>query len=95
MMGGVSRLEPGGCCDVIAHDGAGNGTKGYSRGFTAAYNGKWFLITPIIPPGIALILYGLVADVSIGSMFMAGSCQSAVFRHVDRHRMAGSYSCAV
>lgn len=26
----------------------------------------------IIPPGIALIIYGLIADVSIGKMFMAG-----------------------
>src|SRR5690606_3688062 len=30
------------------------------------------LVTPIIPPGIALIIYGMVADVSIGRMFMAG-----------------------
>ena len=46
--------------------------KGYSRGFAAAITASGSLITPIIPPGIALILYGLVADVSIGSMFMAG-----------------------
>lgn len=45
--------------------------KGYSRGFAAAITASGSLITPIIPPGIALILYGLVADVSIGSMFMA------------------------
>ncbi|WP_058911352.1 TRAP transporter large permease [Entomohabitans teleogrylli] len=46
--------------------------KGYSRGFAAAITACGSLITPIIPPGIALILYGLVADVSIGKMFMAG-----------------------
>ncbi|WP_324730619.1 TRAP transporter large permease [Pseudomonas paeninsulae] len=46
--------------------------KGYSRAFAAAVTASGSLITPIIPPGIALIIYGLVADVSIGQMFVAG-----------------------
>lgn len=46
--------------------------KGYSRAFSAAVTASGSLITPIIPPGIALIIYGLVADVSIGQMFVAG-----------------------
>lgn len=46
--------------------------QGYSRGSATAITACGSLITPIIPPGIALIIYGLVADVSIGSMFMAG-----------------------
>lgn len=46
--------------------------QGYSRGAASAITACGSLITPIIPPGIALIIYGLVADVSIGSMFMAG-----------------------
>ncbi|MBB4265787.1 TRAP transporter large permease [Roseospira visakhapatnamensis] len=46
--------------------------KGYNRAFAAAVTASGALITPIIPPGIALIIYGLVADVSIGSMFVAG-----------------------
>ena len=46
--------------------------QGYSRGAATAITACGSLITPIIPPGIALIIYGLVADVSIGSMFMAG-----------------------
>ncbi|SJZ54819.1 TRAP transporter large permease [Consotaella salsifontis] len=45
---------------------------GYNRAFAAAVTASGALITPIIPPGIALIIYALVADVSIGSMFMAG-----------------------
>lgn len=45
---------------------------GYNRAFAAAVTGCGSLVTPIIPPGIALIIYGMVADVSIGSMFMAG-----------------------
>ncbi|MGQ9369087.1 TRAP transporter large permease [Azospirillum sp. ST 5-10] len=46
--------------------------KGYDRAFAAAVTASGALVTPIIPPGIALIIYGLVADVSIGAMFMAG-----------------------
>jgi tripartite ATP-independent transporter DctM subunit len=46
--------------------------QGYNRAFAAAVTASGSLITPIIPPGIALIIYGLVADVSIGKMFMAG-----------------------
>ncbi|MBU2961155.1 TRAP transporter large permease [Citreicella sp. C3M06] len=45
---------------------------GYNRGTAAAITAASALITPILPPGIALIIYGLVADVSIGSMFVAG-----------------------
>lgn len=46
--------------------------QGYKRSIAAAITACSSLITPIIPPGIALIVYGLVADVSIGSMFAAG-----------------------
>lgn len=46
--------------------------QGYNRAFAAAVTGCGSLVTPIIPPGIALIIYGMVADVSIGKMFMAG-----------------------
>lgn len=46
--------------------------QGYRRSTAAAITACSSLITPIIPPGIALIIYGLVADVSIGSMFAAG-----------------------
>lgn len=46
--------------------------QGYKRSVAAAITACSSLITPIIPPGIALIVYGLVADVSIGSMFAAG-----------------------
>ncbi len=45
---------------------------GYNRGTAAAITAASALITPILPPGIALIIYGLVVDVSIGSMFVAG-----------------------
>ncbi len=46
--------------------------QGYNRGFAGGVTAASSLITPIIPPGIALILYGLIADVSIKQMFLAG-----------------------
>ncbi|WP_199621488.1 TRAP transporter large permease [Paenibacillus alkalitolerans] len=46
--------------------------KGYSRGFSTAVTAAGSLITPIIPPGIAMIIYGYVGNVSIGKLFMAG-----------------------
>ncbi|KAB2792651.1 TRAP transporter large permease [Brucella anthropi] len=46
--------------------------RGYDKAFSCAVTAAGSLITPIIPPGIALIIYGLIADVSIGKMFMAG-----------------------
>lgn len=46
--------------------------RGYSRPFSTALTAATSLITPIIPPGIALILYGFIGNVSIGDMFLAG-----------------------
>ncbi len=45
---------------------------GYSGGFAATLATASSCITPIIPPGIILILYGLIANVSIARMFFAG-----------------------
>ena len=46
--------------------------KGYSKSFSAAVTAASSLITPIIPPGIALIIYGYINNVSIGRLFLAG-----------------------
>ena len=46
--------------------------RGYSKGFSAAVTATSSIITAIIPPGINLIIYGFLADVSIGKMFVAG-----------------------
>ncbi|MCG8480555.1 MAG: TRAP transporter large permease [Spirochaetales bacterium] len=46
--------------------------RGYSKGFSAAVTAASSLITPIIPPGIALIVYGYINNVSIGRLFLAG-----------------------
>ncbi|MFB5660962.1 TRAP transporter large permease [Alteribacillus sp. HJP-4] len=46
--------------------------KGYNKAFAATVTAASSLITPIIPPGIALIMYGYIGDVSIGDLFVAG-----------------------
>ncbi|HLS24219.1 MAG TPA: TRAP transporter large permease [Pseudogracilibacillus sp.] len=46
--------------------------KGYTRGLAAGITTAASLIAPIIPPSIALIMYGFMAEVSIGKLFMAG-----------------------
>lgn len=45
---------------------------GYDRAFSTAVTASSACITPIIPPGIILILYALVADVSVAKLFLAG-----------------------
>lgn len=46
--------------------------RGYDISFSAAVTAASSLITPIIPPGIALVMYAYLVDVSVGKMFMAG-----------------------
>lgn len=46
--------------------------EGYPREFSAGLTAASSLIGPIIPPSIALVAYGVSAEVSIGALFMAG-----------------------
>lgn len=46
--------------------------KGFSKEFSSVVTATSSMITPLIPPGIAMILYGVIADVSIGKLFMSG-----------------------
>jgi len=45
---------------------------GYDEPFSAAVTAASSLITPVIPPGVTLIIFACVANVSIGKMFVAG-----------------------
>jgi tripartite ATP-independent transporter DctM subunit len=47
-------------------------SRGYDKGWSAALTAAGSVIGPIIPPGIGLILYGFLADVSIGQLFIGG-----------------------
>lgn len=46
--------------------------RGIAKSFASVVTAAAAMITPMIPPGIGLILYGVVANVSIGKLFMAG-----------------------
>ncbi len=46
--------------------------RGYSKAFSSAVTAASSAISPIIPPGINLIIYALIAQVSVGKMFAAG-----------------------
>ncbi|MBS1210553.1 MAG: siaT 1 [Proteobacteria bacterium] len=72
LMGGMSASNLADCamlCKMLVPEMT---RLGYNKAFSTAVTAAGSLITPIIPPGIALIIYGYVADVSIGKMFMAG-----------------------
>lgn len=45
--------------------------KGFSKPFSGAITAASSAISPVIPPGTNLILYALIANVSVGSMFLA------------------------
>lgn len=46
--------------------------RGYSRAFSTAVTAASSSVAPVIPPGIDLIIYALIAQVSVGKMFLAG-----------------------
>lgn len=46
--------------------------RGLSKGFAAGVISFGSILTPVIPPGIGMILYGTIGQVSIGRLFAAG-----------------------
>ena len=46
--------------------------KGFSLEFSSVVTAASSMITPLIPPGIVMILYGCIANVSIGKLFISG-----------------------
>ena len=46
--------------------------RGYTKGFAAAITAASSAVTPVIPPGINLIIYALIANVSVTKMCIAG-----------------------
>lgn len=45
---------------------------GYSRGFSTALTAAAGMLGPVIPPSMIFIIYGVVAQVSVAEMFIAG-----------------------
>lgn len=46
--------------------------KGFSKEFSSVLTAVSAMITPLIPPGIAMIIYGSISNVSVGKLFVAG-----------------------
>lgn len=79
--------------------------EGYPAGFAAAINAASSTVSVLIPPSIPLILYGLISNVSIVNLFMAGilpgvflglgMCVTvavvAVLRNLPRSPLAGGF----
>ena len=72
LMGGVSGSANGDaamqCMELVPE----MERRGYSKGFSAAITAASSAVTPVIPPGLNLIVYALIAGVSLEKMFMAG-----------------------
>lgn len=46
--------------------------RGYDKPFSAAITAASSAISPVIPPGIVMIIYALIAQVSVAELFVAG-----------------------
>ena len=71
-LGGITSSAIGDATMLSRILGPGMAKQGYSGGFSASVIGCSSLITTMIPPGIGLVLYGSIAEVSIGRLFAAG-----------------------
>jgi tripartite ATP-independent transporter DctM subunit len=72
LMGGVSGSAIADAAMQSRMLGEGMIRRGLPRGFAAGALSFGSVLTPIIPPGIGMILYGTVGQVSIGRLFAAG-----------------------
>lgn len=46
---------------------------GYTRSFASALTAASCTIGPLVPPSIPMVIYGVIAEVSIGRLFLAGA----------------------
>lgn len=72
LMGGVSGSAIADSAMQARMLGEQMAQRGLSRPFAAAVIAFGSILTPIIPPGIGMILYGTIGQVSIGRLFAAG-----------------------
>jgi tripartite ATP-independent transporter DctM subunit len=72
LMGGVSGSAIGDAAMQARMLGDEMVKRGFTKGFAAGVLSFGSLLTPIIPPGIGMILYGTIGQVSIGRLFAAG-----------------------
>ena len=78
LMGGVSGSAIADAAMQSRMIGGEMIARGISRGFTAGLLAFGAVLTPIIPPGIGMILYGTIGQVSIGRLFAGGFVPAAL-----------------
>ena len=61
--------------------------EGYDRGFAAATTAAGGLLAPIIPPSMMFVIYGVLAQIPIGDMFLAGILPGLI--------LAGAVVCVI
>ena len=52
--------------------------KGYSAAYSAAVTAASSTVGPIIPPSVPIVMYGILAEASIGKLFLAGAVPGVV-----------------
>jgi len=75
-----------GMSGVAQADAAGLGTveiramrsRGFDAAFSAAVTAASAIVGPIVPPSVIMVLYGVLAQVSIGDLFLAGLVPGAL-----------------
>ncbi len=72
LMGGVSGSATADAAMEARLLGPSMEKAGYAKGYTSNAIAWTSLITATIPPGIGIIIYGTVGEVSIGRLFMCG-----------------------
>jgi hypothetical protein len=84
LMGGLSASANADAAMQAKMLGGDMVKRGYSPAIAAAVTACSSVITPIIPPGIGLIIYGFLADVSIGRLFIAGLALGSLAFALDK-----------
>ena len=72
LMGGLSGSNLADAAMEAKRRGPAIRKRGFSHAFASVLFSHSAIITPLIPPGIAMIIYGSIANVSIGKLFIAG-----------------------
>ena len=72
MMGGISgsgAADAASDCKILVPEMA---KRGYSKAYSAAVTAASAVITPIIPPGVGLVIFAALCEVSVGKLFCSG-----------------------
>jgi tripartite ATP-independent transporter DctM subunit len=72
LLGGLTASSSADAAMLAKTLGVEMTNRGYSAPFAAAITSSAAIITALIPPGIGLIIYGYLADVSVGRLFVGG-----------------------